>query len=141
MDELIIKTLDEGMVEFTAEIKEWINQNLDQTNNGVLHLFLKHTSAALTISESYDPTAKDDVEEFLKRLAPRNSAFIKHTTEGADDSPSHMKSILLNPFLCLIIDRGELVLGTWQGLYLAEFRDGSHERKLAIQYINKDSQS
>lgn len=139
MDEIIIETNNEGMVEFTSEIKNWVKDNVANGKSGVLHLFLMHTSAALTISESYDPTAREDMEQFLKHLAPRNLSFIKHTTEGEDDSPSHMKSILLNPFLNLIINNGELVLGTWQGLYLAEFRDGNHLRKLALQFIKSEN--
>ena len=139
MDEIIIRTNNEGMVEFTLQIKEWIGNNLTTSSCGILHLFLMHTSAALTISESYDPSAKEDIEQFLKYLSPRNLGFIKHTTEGPDDSPSHMKSILLNPSLNLIINQGELVLGTWQGLYLAEFRDGHRERKMAIQFLSSVS--
>jgi secondary thiamine-phosphate synthase enzyme len=136
MSELSIFTKDEGMNDFTSDIKKWINENLNSKQNGVLHIFLKHTSAALTISESYERSAKDDMEAFLKHLAPRNLAFIQHTTEGPDDSPSHMKSILLNPSLTLIIKNGEMVLGTWQGLYLAEFRDGTHERKIVLSFIS-----
>ena len=77
----------------------------------------------------FDPDARIDMENFLQHLAPRNLSFITHTAEGPDDSPSHMKSILLNSGLQLFIDNGKLVLGQWQAIYLAEFRDGNHERK------------
>ena len=139
MKELNIRTHGEGMVDITEEVKTAAGLLVSEKQSGVLTLFIKHTSAALTISEAFDPSAREDIEHFLKHLAPRNLGFIKHTAEGPDDSPSHMKSILLNPFLSIIIEKGQLVLGTWQGIYLAEFRDGTHTRTLAMQFIEQNN--
>lgn len=75
------------------------------------------------------------MEKFLMHLAPRNLSFIEHDDEGEDDSPSHMKSILLNQNMGLIVESGEIVMGTWQGIYLAEFRDAPHSRKVLLKFI------
>jgi secondary thiamine-phosphate synthase enzyme len=104
--------------------------------SGIAVLFCPHVSCALAIQEAYDPLAKADLEEFLKRLAPRDLPFIKHDDEGPDDSPSHMKSLLLQPSLILIIEQGSLLLGAWQGIYLAEFRDRERERELWLKVIS-----
>lgn len=101
---------------------------------GILHLFILHTSCALTISESYDPSAKRDMEKFLKYLAPRDLPFVEHTLEGEDDSPSHMKSILLQQHLAIPVEKRKLLLGTWQGIYLAEFRDAPHQRNVIVKF-------
>lgn len=118
-------------------ITDHINSTLSELTNqksGILHLFIQHTSCALTISEDYDPSAKRDLESFLIHIAPRNLPFIEHTLEGEDDSPSHMKSILLQQHLALPIDAGKLLLGTWQGIYLAEFRDAPHQRSIILKF-------
>jgi len=132
--ELVIKTSGEAFYDITSDIKNWTLNNLEG-QSGVLHLFIMHTSCALTINESYDPAARRDMEKFLKHLAPRNLSFIEHDDEGEDDSPSHMKSILLNQNLGLIVDKGNLLIGTWQGIYLAEFRDAPHNRKVVLKFI------
>ena len=102
--------------------------------SGILHLFCMHTSCALLINESWDDTAKEDLEKFFNYLAPENLNFICHTTEGADDSPAHMKTALLHQNLALMVDRGKLVLGRWQGIFLAEFRQASHTRKVLLKF-------
>lgn len=132
--ELSFQNHGERFYDITNEVKSSLNQ-INALNNGLLYLFCLHTSCALTISESFDPSAKNDLEEFLKNLAPRNAKFITHTTEGPDDSPSHMKSILLNQHICLPVVDGNLLLGTWQGIYLAEFRDAPHKRKIMLKYM------
>ena len=103
-------------------------------DSGVLHLFVMHTSCALLISEDWDPTARQDLEAFLKHLAPRHLPFIRHTLEGEDDSPSHMKSAVLQQHLGLIVEEGELLLGQWQGVFLAEFRDHPKERTVLLKF-------
>ena len=132
--EINIQTSGEKFYDITSLIKEKLNSILDGASSGVLHIFVKHTSCALTINESYDPSAKDDLEEFLKHCAPRDLHFIKHTDEGEDDSPSHMKSMLLNQSMSFIIDEREMVLGTWQGIYLCEFRDSPKTRSILIKF-------
>ncbi|TNF01906.1 MAG: YjbQ family protein [Deltaproteobacteria bacterium] len=131
---LNVQTNGESFYDITKELKKWSLENL-ASRSGVLHLFIMHTSCALTINESYDPAARRDMERFMKHLAPRDLAFIEHDDEGEDDSPSHMKSILLNQNLGLVVEKGELVIGTWQGIYLAEFRDAPHNRKVVLKFI------
>ena len=133
--EVNIKTRGESLYEITNEIREALDKLIRNINpNGTLYLFIPHTSCALTINEAFDPTAREDLEKFLSHLAPRNLKFIKHKAEGEDDSPSHMKSILLQSDINLIIQDGKIEMGTWQGIYLAEFRDGPHERRVLVKY-------
>lgn len=120
------------------DITETIMAAIDRYGvpSGIAVLFCPHVSCALAIQEAYAPSARADLEEFLKRLAPRDLPFIKHDDEGPDDSPSHMKSLLLQPSLTLMIEQGSLRLGTWQGIYLAEFRDSSRERELWLKVVS-----
>lgn len=120
-------------------LKKILIQDFPKAKSGILHLFTPHTSCALTISEAHDPAAAHDMESFLKHIAPRNLNFITHTDEGKDDSPSHMKSILLNQSLSLIVENKELILGTWQGIYLTEFRDSNKKRELFVKFISDPS--
>ena len=130
------KVAGPGLYNLMTEIRETIkNFSCHSTvKSGVLHLFNMHTSSALTINESYDPSAKRDLERFLNYLAPKNLPFIEHTLEGADDSPAHMKAALLNQHLALIVEEGEIVIGQWQGVYLAEFRDHPKERTVLVKF-------
>lgn len=106
----------------------------NSVKSGVLHLFNPHTSCGLLISESFDPSAAADLEMFMKHLAPRDLPFITHTAEGNDDSPSHMKNLVLCPTLTFIVENSEIVLGQWQGIYLCEFRDGKNSRRLHLKF-------
>ncbi len=127
-----VATKGERFYEFTDSLRDFVRQEWKDLS-GVLTLFNTHTSCALTISEAYAPTAKLDMENFLKTLAPRNLSFIQHKDEGEDDSPSHMKSLLLETSLNIFVEKGELVLGQWQGIYLCEFRDDSKTRTLLLR--------
>jgi secondary thiamine-phosphate synthase enzyme len=100
--------------------------------NGILHLFLKHTSAAITINENADPTVLHDFEHFFKRLVPDDFPGFKHTMEGSDDMPAHIKSSLIGVSLQIPIVDGRLALGMWQGIYLCEFRKHGGDRKLIL---------
>ena len=131
---ITIETQNEQFFTITDQVKAEAVK-LCSGKNGILHLFLPHTSCGLTIQESFDPSAKSDMENFLKHLAPRNLSFITHTAEGPDDSPSHMKAMVTNHSLEIIVENGELILGTWQGIYLLEFRDGKHQRKLHFKFM------
>ena len=131
MHKITIQTNGEGFYDVTKQIKSQI----DVRKSGLLTIFCPHTSCALTINEAYDPSACEDMVAFLKHLAPRNLKFIKHTMEGPDDSPSHMKAMLLQHCLQMIVEDGKLILGRWQGIYLAEFRDATHERTLYLKSI------
>ncbi|MDB2622319.1 secondary thiamine-phosphate synthase enzyme YjbQ [Flavobacteriales bacterium] len=97
---------------------------------GILNLFIKHTSAALTINENYDPTVRMDFESSMNHLVKENEPFYKHTLEGADDMPAHIKSSIMGFTLSIPITDAELNLGTWQGIYLCEFRNHMAKRKL-----------
>ncbi len=131
-----LQTSGEQFYEITDQVKMSLNKLLKDSNSksGVLTLFITHTSCGLTINESYDPAAKNDMENFLKHLAPRNLNFITHTEEGPDDSPSHMKTMLINQNLSFIVESEELLLGTWQGIYLCEFRDSPKTRKILVKF-------
>ena len=102
---------------------------------GTCHVFVQHTSASLVVSESYDPSARLDLEAFLEHLVPEGEAWHRHTLEGRDDSPSHMRSIITNTSLSIPIDDGALALGTWQGVYLFEHRARSHARSVLIRCL------
>ena len=117
------------------------NQILDQTPEisefkiGMLHLFLKHTSASLTINENADPTVREDMETHFNQSVPENVSYYKHTMEGPDDMPAHIKSSTIGNNLTIPISEGKLVLGTWQGIYLCEHRNHAYSRKI-IATIN-----
>lgn len=132
--EIKVKTTGEKFYDITKLVKEALSSQLSSSESGVVHLFIKHTSCALTVNESYDPSAKEDLEKFLKHSAPRNLNFIQHTDEGEDDSPSHMKSMLLNQSMSFIVENREMLLGTWQGIYLCEFRDSPKTRSVLIKF-------
>lgn len=100
--------------------------------SGLLVLFIKHTSAALTINENADPSVRDDFESFFNRLVPDGAPYFTHIYEGTDDMSAHIKSSLLGTSVTIPIKNHRLNLGTWQGIYLCEFRDGGYARKLSI---------
>ena len=97
---------------------------------GKLDLFIKHTSASLTINENADPTVRDDLESYFNKYVPENEPYYKHTFEGKDDMPAHIKSIIIGNSISIPITNGKLALGTWQGIYLCEHRDKPHTRKI-----------
>lgn len=97
---------------------------------GLLHLFIQHTSAGLTINENADSTVRHDLDKSFDELAPENQPFYKHTVEGPDDMPAHVKSILCDSSVTIPVTNGKLNLGTWQGIYLCEFRKHAGPRKI-----------
>lgn len=105
---------------------------------GLLHLFIKHTSAALTINENADPDVRVDMESIFNRLVKEREPFYQHTLEGDDDMPAHAKSSLLGPSLSIPITNGRLNLGTWQGIYLCEFRDYGGSRRVVATIAGED---
>jgi len=108
----------------------------DLPEMGLLHIFIKHTSAGLTINENADPTVRQDFDSFMNRLVPENHPSYLHTMEGPDDMPAHLKASLLGSGLTVPITNGRLNLGTWQGIYLCEFRDHGGRRKLLLTIIS-----
>ena len=103
---------------------------------GILHLFIKHTSAGLTINENADPSVRTDINEFFNRLVPEDLAYFTHTIEGPDDMPAHIKSLLVGYSVSIPISEGRLNLGTWQGIYLCEFRNRGSARRMVATIIS-----
>jgi len=98
--------------------------------SGLFHLFIKHTSAALTINENADPTVREDFEQIFNRIVPENLPFLKHDLEGSDDMPAHIKAAMIGSSITIPITQGQFNLGTWQGIYLCEFRNRGGARNL-----------
>ena len=112
-----------------AALEEW------ELGTGVLHIFLKHTSAGITINENYDPSVRRDLEAYFDRIAPENEPWFTHTLEGPDDMPAHIKTQLTGHSVSIPVTGGQLNLGTWQGIYLCEFRNRGGERRLVLTYV------
>lgn len=127
--EISLKPYNRGFHLITNEIKQTI-QHLPET--GVLHIFIKHTSAGLTINENADPTVRMDFESSFNQLIPENAPYYKHNYEGSDDMPAHIKSSLVGSSVSIPVTKHQLNLGTWQGVYLCEFRNHGGSRKLVI---------
>ena len=131
--EVIIKTNGSGLYDFTEQTQDFVNKN--KLLNGILNLNILHTSASLTIQENADPDVLYDLNNFFKKLVPMDNKLYKHTTEGKDDMPAHIKSALTNNQLTLSLKNKKLMLGTWQGLYLFEHRLEKHTRILSHHLI------
>jgi secondary thiamine-phosphate synthase enzyme len=114
----------------------WALPEVEKIEVGLLHVFLQHTSASLTINENADPDVRIDMETSFNRLVPENQPFV-HTIEGPDDMPAHVKSSLLGASLVLPISRGSLALGTWQGIYLCEHRNAATPRTVVLTLQGK----
>ena len=108
------------------------DQLKEMPEQGLLHIFIKHTSAGLTINENADPSVRDDMESAMGHIVPENASHYTHTLEGSDDMPAHVKTSLIGMSLTIPISNGRLNLGTWQGIFLCEFRNGRHQRKLVL---------
>ena len=119
-------------------ITDFINSEVSEISSykiGVLHLFIKHTSASLTINENADPTVREDLESHFNTFVPENVPYYKHTLEGPDDMPAHIKSSIIGNTISIPISNGKLALGTWQGIYLFEHRYHSTTRKITYSFI------
>ena len=132
---LIINTNGQQLYEFTDQTIEWINKN--QFNNGILNLSIQHTSASLIIQENADPNVKTDLINYFDKLVPMDNNLYIHTTEGKDDMPAHIKSALTNNQITLSVKNSELLLGTWQGIYLFEHRLENLNRKIIHHFIGE----
>ena len=128
--ELTVKTPGQGLHEVTAKIRPLVAQA--NVAEGLCTIFLRHTSASLIIQENAAPSARRDLEAWLNRHVPEHDPFYTHDEEGPDDMPAHIKAALTATSLSIPILRGQLVLGTWQGVYLWEHRRAPHERKLVV---------
>lgn len=123
-----IETRGQGLYEFTRDVARWV------TGDGLLTLFVRHTSCSILIQENNDPEVRDDLAAFFRRLVPPSTdpsmAYLTHTYEGPDDMPAHIKAALLPTHLSIPVLNGKMMLGTWQGIYLFEHRDQSHHRNV-----------
>ena len=130
---LQINTSGQKLYEFTNQTIEWINKN--NFKNGILNLSIQHTSASLIVQENADPDVQTDLINYFDKLVPMDDKLYVHTTEGKDDMPAHIKSALTNNQISLSIKQGELLLGTWQGLYLFEHRLETQNRTIIHHFI------
>ena len=130
---LKINTEGQKLYEFTNLTIEWINQN--NFKNGMLNLSIQHTSASLIVQENADPDVQTDLINYFDKLAPMDDKLYVHTTEGKDDMPAHIKSALTNNQISLSIKDNNLLLGTWQGLYLFEHRLDTQKRLIIHHYL------
>ena len=131
--EIKIKTKGQGLYDFTDQTLNWLKKQ--KINNGILNINILHTSASLVIQENADPDVLHDLKNFFDKLAPMDNKLYKHATEGKDDMPAHIKSALTNNQLTLSLKNKQLMLGTWQGLYLFEHRIEQHTRILSHHLI------
>ncbi|MBL0867520.1 YjbQ family protein [Pectobacterium carotovorum] len=129
--EIRLKPKARGFHLVTDEILAQVTA-LRQINVGLMQVFIKHTSAALTINENADPTVRQDFESFFNRLVPEDESYYRHTYEGSDDMPAHLKGSLLGNSLTIPITNGRLNIGTWQGIYLCEHRNHGGSRSLVV---------
>jgi secondary thiamine-phosphate synthase enzyme len=129
-DTITVGTRGQGLHEVTAEIADWVSRQ--DIGTGLLTVFCRHTSASLTIQENADTDVQRDLEAFFKKLVKEDPSLYRHTTEGPDDMPAHIRSALTDVSLAIPVSGGRLGLGTWQGIYLFEHRTRPHERRLIL---------
>lgn len=127
-----VNTRGRSMIEITNDINRWLHSF--RTGDGLLTVFLAHTSASLTIQENADPDVQGDLLDALKRLAPEGPHY-RHSVEGPDDMPAHIKTMLTSTSLSIPVIGGSMALGTWQGVYVIEHRAGDHARRVELHFI------
>ena len=130
---LELSTNGQNLYEFTSQTNKWIKDN--EFNNGIINISIQHTSASLIIQENVDPDVQIDLINFFNKLVPMDNSLYIHTTEGKDDMPAHIKSALTNNQISLSVKNNELLLGTWQGLYLFEHRIEKQKRLIVLHYL------
>lgn len=130
--EFVIETRGQGLYEFTGEVERWLRE--ERLEQGLLCLFLRHTSASLLIQENADPDVVHDLRAFFSRLAPEDARLYRHAAEGPDDMPAHIRAALTPASLTIPIVQGRAALGAWQGIYLFEHRDRPH-RRLVLGHV------
>jgi len=133
--ELTIPTRGRGLHDFTLDVEKWITAN--RFRDGLLTLFLRQTSASLLVQENADPDVQRDLEAFFKRLVPDGDPLFIHTAEGEDDMPAHVRAALTTVTLGIPLRNGQMVLGTWQGIYLWEHRLQGHARRVVLHFIGE----
>jgi secondary thiamine-phosphate synthase enzyme len=131
---LTVSTRGPGLYEFTDKAEQFVRS--EKIENGLLTCFVRHTSASLVIQENADPDVQRDLQDFFAWLATSGPEF-RHTTEGPDDMPSHIRSALTQTSIGIPVQQGKLALGTWQGIYLFEHRDAPHRREVAMHLVGE----
>lgn len=134
---LTVRTSGQGLYEVSREVAAWVAAQ--DIEDGLLTLFCRHTSASLTIQENADPDVQRDLQDFFKKLAPEDPRLYRHTTEGPDDMPAHIKSALTNVQLSIPVTGGRMALGTWQGIFLFEHRTHAQDRELVLHLIGEQA--
>lgn len=129
---LMVETRGPGFSEITPQAARWLKEI--RARDGQLSAFIRHTSASLTIQENADPDVQTDLRVALDRLAPENAGYV-HETEGPDDMPAHIKSMLTGTSLAIPVVGGRMAVGTWQGIYVAEHRARPHRREVVLQFL------
>jgi secondary thiamine-phosphate synthase enzyme len=132
LETLVVETRGPGLSDQTAPVRAWLDRI--RAGDGLLTLFIRHTSASLLIQENADPDVHTDLLDALERLAPRDHAYV-HDVEGPDDMPAHIKSALTATSLSIPVKAGRMLLGTWQGIYVVEHRDRPHRREVVLHFI------
>jgi secondary thiamine-phosphate synthase enzyme len=132
---LSVKTRGKGFCEITRQVEEWARRC--GAREGLLTVFIRHTSASLLIQENADPDVVHDLEAFFRRLVPDGDPLYRHTMEGPDDMPAHVRAALTQTQLSIPISGGNLMLGTWQGIYVFEHRNDPHSRTVALHLIGE----
>ncbi|MDC1277956.1 secondary thiamine-phosphate synthase enzyme YjbQ [Pelagibacteraceae bacterium] len=130
---LELDTNGQSLYEFTNQTNQWINDN--EFKNGIINISIQHTSASLIIQENADPDVQTDLINFFNKLVPMDNSLYIHKAEGKDDMPAHIKSSLTNNQISLSVKNYELLLGTWQGLYLFEHRIEKQKRLIVLHYL------
>ena len=130
---LEVATRGKGLYPFTREVSKWVAAAGVQ--DGLLTIFVQHTSASLVIQENADPDVVLDLADYFERLAPENDRHYRHTTEGSDDMPAHIRAALTQTSLSIPVVDGRMTLGTWQGLYLFEHRSAAYRRSVVLQLL------
>ena len=133
---ITIDTEGQGLYEFTDRVRHFVAGH--EAGIGLVTVFVRHTSCSLVIQENADPDVRRDLDAFFRRLVPPatdpSMDFLRHTTEGADDMPAHIKSALTQVSISIPVNAGRMMLGTWQGIYLFEHRDRSHRREVVLHF-------
>ncbi len=130
---LEVRTRGQGLYDITRQITSWVNEQ--QMTTGLLTVFIQHTSASLTIQENADPDVVHDLNEHFRRMVPEDNRLYRHTIEGPDDMPAHIRAALTDVSLSIPLVQGDLALGTWQGVYVFEHRAHPHTRRVVLHLL------
>ncbi|GAB7533939.1 secondary thiamine-phosphate synthase enzyme YjbQ [Burkholderia sp. 3C] len=130
-----VATRGRGLIDFTRQVRAFVEQQSIRT--GLLTVFCRHTSASLLIQENADASVQRDIERYFEEIAPEDPARYEHDTEGPDDMPAHLRTVLTQVQLSIPVEQGRMVLGTWQGIYLFEHRRIAHQRDIVVHLIGE----